>query len=176
VARVLIVGGGCRGLQLSERMGAEGHAVRIVTRSDRRRAEIESTGAECFLGDPNRLATLRMAVEHVTVVCWLLATASGERESLRQLHRSRLEQFLHSLIDSGVRGFLYELGRVPTNYAQDAPEQVRPDEEEGILACASKQMVRDTRRNAIPLRVLGSDPRRIDAWLAEAHSAVVSLL
>ncbi len=47
VARILIVGGGCRGrCWLSDLIG-QGHAVRITTRGESGRAAIEATGAEC---------------------------------------------------------------------------------------------------------------------------------
>ena len=39
--RVLLVGGGCRGLALTRSLAADGHAVRVVTRHEERRAEIE---------------------------------------------------------------------------------------------------------------------------------------
>jgi Trk K+ transport system NAD-binding subunit len=45
--RALMVGGGCRGLRLARDLVAEGHAVRAVTRTESRRAEIEAAGCEC---------------------------------------------------------------------------------------------------------------------------------
>lgn len=162
MARILILGGGCRGLRLSERMGANGHAVRIVTRSHERRAEIESAGAECFVGDPNRLATLRSAVEHVAVACWLLATATGHAEQLRELHGSRLEQFIRSLADSAVRGFLYESGGEPT--AADA------------LTHGEQIVRREAQRNAIPARVVRADPADRQLWAAQVDEAIAGML
>jgi NAD(P)H-binding len=108
VARLLIVGGGCRGRLLAAELVAEGHAVRIVTRSESRRPEIEAGGAECVIADPDRLGTLRPALEAVTVACWLLATASGPRPQVDALHGARLEQFVHQLIDTTARGLVYE--------------------------------------------------------------------
>jgi hypothetical protein len=108
VARLLIVGGGCRGRLLAARLVTEGHAVRIVSRSESRREPIESVGAECVIADPDRLGTLRPALEAVTVACWLLATARGPREQVEALHGARLERFVHQLIDTTVRGFVYE--------------------------------------------------------------------
>ena len=77
MARILIVGGGCRGRRLARQLVGEGHAVRITTRTEAGRAAIEATGAECWIGTPERLATLRGALESVTIVCWLLAGAGG---------------------------------------------------------------------------------------------------
>jgi hypothetical protein len=110
VARILIVGGGCRGRRLASAMTADGlgHAVRITTRSQDGRAAIEEVGAECWVGTPDRLATLRGALENVTVVCWLLRTAKGSAAELRALHSTRLEFFLGQAIDTTMRGFVYE--------------------------------------------------------------------
>ena len=72
-----MVGGGCRGLRLARTLVAEGHAVRAVTRSQARRAEIEAAGCECWIGDPDRIGSLRYALDNVTVLLWLLGTATG---------------------------------------------------------------------------------------------------
>jgi DUF1680 family protein len=53
---------------------AEGHAVRAVTRDESRRSSIEDAGCECWIGDPDRIGTLRYALENATVLLWLLAT------------------------------------------------------------------------------------------------------
>jgi hypothetical protein len=162
VARILIVGGGCRGLRLAERLYGEGSVVRIVTRKSERRGEIEAVGAECFVGDPDRLTTLGPAVEHVTLVCWLLATATGEGCATEVLHGSRLAQFLHSLIDTTVRGVVYEAG------GSQLP---------AALLAQGQQLVYETaRRNAIPLRIVRADPCDLREWTSEAQAAVQSLL
>lgn len=187
VARILIVGGGWRGLALARELHDEGHALRIVTRREQRRGEIEATGAECFVGDPNRLVTLRAALEHVTIACWLLATASvdgaeavpapapavapapaggqagvGAAQAVADLHGSRLAQFLQSLVDTTVRGAVYEAGgaAVPV-------ETLRGGED--IFSAV-------TERNAIPARVLRSDPRQQAGWVQEARETVGALL
>jgi hypothetical protein len=162
VARILILGGGCRGLWLCEHMRADGHAARIVTRSHERRSEIEATGAECLIGDPNRLATLRAAAEHVAIACWLLASASGEDEQLRALHGPRLEQFLRSLVDSPVRGFIYEAGGCAV--ASD------------LLARGEQIVLREARRNALATRILRADPADCELWAAQAGEAIAGLL
>ena len=53
---------------------------------------------------PERLATLRGALEHVTIACWLLADVD-DQELARALHGPRLESFLGDAIDSTLRGF-----------------------------------------------------------------------
>lgn len=61
-----------------------------------------------MLADPDRVATLIEALDHVTVVCILLASAEGPPERLRALHETRLEMLLTKLIDTTVRGVVYE--------------------------------------------------------------------
>ena len=162
VARILIVAGGCRGRGLAAAMVGEGHAVRITTRSEDRRAAIEATGAECWIGTPDRLATLRGALDSVTVLCWLLATATGPADELSALHGSRLEYFMTQAIDTTVRGVLYEARGADA----DAP-----------MLASGEAIVRTlAERNAIPTAFLRADPQDADGWLAAARAAVSSLL
>ena len=59
MARVLIVGCGCRGRALAAALVDEGHAVRGTTRARGVGSPaIEAAGAEAVLADPDRLATL----------------------------------------------------------------------------------------------------------------------
>jgi uncharacterized protein YbjT (DUF2867 family) len=161
VARLLIIGGGRRGLRLAEQAGGEGHAVRIVTRSPERRAEIAAVGAECLLGDPHRLGTLRGALEGVTVAAWLLGTARGPEEQLCELHGPRLRAFLQSAIDTTVRGVVYEAaGTVPA----------------AVLAAGERIATEIAAANAIPLEVLRAHPRALGEWLAQGQRALSSIL
>jgi hypothetical protein len=162
VARILIVGGGCRGRRLAGELTASGHAVRITTRTQARRAEIESTGAECWIGTPARLGTLRGALDGATIACWMLARASGQPEELRELHGPRVESFMRQLIDTTVRGLVYDA-------SPQAP--ARRLLERGAETVRSLAVF-----NAIPARVLA--PARDDdqSWVAGARSAVEELL
>jgi len=108
VARVLIVGCGCRGQELAHALVQSGHAVRGTTRHPDRAVQIAAAGAEPWVGDPDRLSTLTRALEGATVVCWLLAHASGPPDSVAALHAARLRAYLRELVDTTVRGFLYE--------------------------------------------------------------------
>jgi hypothetical protein len=162
VARVLIVEGASRGVRLAGALSAEGHAVRVVTSDPERRAAIERADAECFVGTPDRLATLSGALEHVTIACWLLADASGDTELVRALHGSRLERFLCGAIDSSLRGFVYEAGGHVVPVAAFAEGQ---------------RIVSETAaRNSIPAAILTVDPLDSDVWLAQARAAVSALL
>jgi hypothetical protein len=161
VARVLIIAGGARGRVLAAGLVAQGHAVRITTREESGRAAIEHVGAECWIGTPDRVATLRYALENVTLACWLLGNACGEPEAVRALHGSRLEFFLSQTIDTTVRGLLYEAaGSVAAQ----------------TLAAGRELIGARAEFNAIPLRVLDADPREGDRWDAQARTAVAELL
>jgi len=158
----LIVAGGCRGRQLAAELVRSSHAVRLTTRVEARRAVIEASGAECWIGAPDRLATLRGALENVTIVCWLLGSATGDVEQLRALHSSRLEFFLGQAIDTTVRGFLYEASGTT----------VRPE----VLAEGARIAAELGGHNALPVAFLSASASDAEAWLAEALSAVDSLL
>jgi hypothetical protein len=162
VARILIVAGGCRGRRLAAEMVGAGHAARITTRTEAGRVAIEASGAECWIGAPDRLATLRGALENVTIVCWLLGSATGEPAEVRALHASRLEFFLGQAIDTTVRGFLYEVSG--TTVSQEA------------LTGGARIVRTIGERNAIPVAFLSAQIGEVEAWLTEARVTVTSLL
>ena len=101
--RVLLVGGGRPGLALTRILSADGHAVRFVTRHEAFRPEIEAAGAECWIGDPDRIGSLRYALESATVLLWLMGRAPDG-----DLHGSRLTMMMERTIDTTVRGIVYE--------------------------------------------------------------------
>jgi hypothetical protein len=103
VARVLIVGCGCRGQALARDLVAAGHAVRGTTRSEARTEAIAATGAEPYVGDPDRVGTLMGALTGVTIVCWLLGEVPEP-----DLHGGRLRMLFEKLVDTPVRGVVYE--------------------------------------------------------------------
>jgi len=186
VARILIVGGGCRGRRFARRMVEQGHVVRATTRGEAGRAAIEATGAECWIGTPDRLATLRGALENVTVACWMLACARGGAEELAALHSSRLEFFLSQAIDTTARGLIYDAWAVPGGPAgetdADGVDTRRPTGE--MLAEGARIFRALTELNAIPAVVLGGGQDAVEskrehderAWNAAAGDAVAGLL
>jgi uncharacterized protein YbjT (DUF2867 family) len=147
VARVLIVPCGERGRALARELRAAGHAVRGTTRGAHV-AEIAATGAEPYVGDPDRIATLMDALHGVTVACWLTGTISDA-----DLHAGRLRMFWEKLVDTPVRGVVYE-GLLP--------------EGEAIARASSETW-------QIPLEVLDGDPLA-DDWVKRAVAAVDQLL
>jgi uncharacterized protein YbjT (DUF2867 family) len=158
----MIVGGGCRGRRLASALISDGKVVRVSTRTDSGRSAIEATGAQCWIGTPDRLATLRGALDGVTVLCWLLGSAVGSPQELQALHSSRLEFFLTQAIDTTVRGIVYEAVGTGTS-----PELLRGGAEV-VRALAE--------RNAIPARFLTADPNDVETWLDDARASIASLL
>ncbi len=157
MARCLIVGCGCRGLELARSLRAAGHAVRATTRDPGRRAQIEAAGAEAFVGDPDRVATLAPALAHVGVACLLLGSAVGRPEELTALHTTRLDMLLERMLDTTIRGIVYEaVGTVP-------------DE---VLAAGTARVRHACERSLIPYVVLTADPSDHAAWAPAAADAV----
>lgn len=161
MARVLIVGCGCRGRALAHDLRRDGHAVRGTTRTEAGRAAIEAVGAEAWIGDPDVVGTLRYALENVTILCWLLGSARGEPERVAALHGSRLEMMLEKTIDTTVRGVVYEAAGTV-----DA----------AVLAAGAGVVRRMAERNAIPYALLDADPADDAAWTAAARGAIDGLL
>jgi nucleoside-diphosphate-sugar epimerase len=120
VARVLIVGCGCRGQALACDLVAAGHAVRGTTRSEARTEAIAATGAEPYVGDPDRVGTLMGALTGVTIVCWLLGEVPEP-----DLHGGRLRMLFEKLVDTPVRGVVYERAAQGEAIARDAAERWR---------------------------------------------------
>jgi threonine dehydrogenase-like Zn-dependent dehydrogenase len=161
MARVLIVGCGCRGQALARALRERGHAVRGTTRSEERRAAIEAAGAEVWIGDPDRIATISYALADVTILCWLMGSAEGPAEKVAALHGSRLSMLLERTLDTTVRGLLYEAaGSVDAGLLAAGAERVR-------AACGYSE---------IPHALLAADPSEHDVWLAAALGAIDGLL
>jgi uncharacterized protein YbjT (DUF2867 family) len=108
VARALIVGCGCRGRQLGEGLLAEGWAVRGTSRREEGLEAIEGAGIEPALADPDRPGTILELVNDVAVLVLLLGGATGSEEELAAIHGPRLERLLEHLVETPVRGVLYE--------------------------------------------------------------------
>jgi uncharacterized protein YbjT (DUF2867 family) len=159
MARVLIVGCGGRGQALARELLTAGHAVRGTTRDPTRAAAIAALGAEPYAGDPDRIATLMEAIAGVTVVAWLLGSATGD--GAEELHAGRLRMLCEKLVDTPVRGLLYEgagtLG-------------------EGVLAGGAEVVRTAAATWNIPVEVLLTDPAECEHWTEDAVAAVGRLL
>jgi hypothetical protein len=133
------------------------HAIRGTTRSPERVGELETAGIDGVVADPDRLATLVPALSGVTVVCWLMGSASSSPD----VHGARLQTLMEHLVDTPVRGLVYEAaGTVsPTHLATGA------------------QIVRDASRVwHIPAEVVNADPTEHEEWLEAMREAVERLL
>jgi uncharacterized protein YbjT (DUF2867 family) len=159
LARVLIVGCGGRGQALARELLAAGHAVRGTTRDPARAQAIAGAGAEPYVGDPDRIATLMEALAGVTVVAWLLGSAAGP--AAHALHAGRLRMLCEKLVDTPVRGLLYEgAGTLGADVLAGGADVVR-------AAAATWN---------IPLEVLATPPGDCEAWTRAAAAAVERLL
>jgi hypothetical protein len=109
MARALIVACGCRGRLAGKRLLAEGWQVRGTSRSEDGLVAIREAGIEPALANPLHPDTVLELVGDVTIVLWLLGSAIGPPEELSAIHGSRLERFMERLIETPVRGFVYEM-------------------------------------------------------------------
>ena len=160
MARALIVGCGCRGRALGGRLAAEGWSLRGTTRDPGHVADIEAAGIEPALADPDRPGTLLDLVGDVTVVHWLLGTARAEPEVIVAIHGARLQALLERLVDTPVRGFVYEA-------AGDVQRQ-QLERGAGLVRAAAETW-------RIPVEVVDADPTDFDPWL-EAMTAATQRL
>jgi len=161
VARALIVGCGCRGRLLGERLLAEGWAVRGTTRRAGAMATIEAAGIEPALADPEMPGTLLDLVGDVTVVHWLLGSAQGEPTAVAAIHGPRLERFLEKLVDTPVRCFVYEA--VGTVSADDLARG-----EAAVAAAATTWR--------IPVEVVKASPSDLQGWLQSMLGATLQIV
>jgi uncharacterized protein YbjT (DUF2867 family) len=159
VARILIVGCGCRGRALARQLVAAGHAVRGTTRDPGRLQEIETAGAEAVVADPDRLGTLMANLHGVSVVCWLMGSADGAEAA--DLHGPRLRTLLERLVDTPVRGVVYE--------ASGSVERT-------LLGRGAAAVAEASATWSIPAEVVRADPRHPEAWLGAMAGAVGRLL
>ena len=133
--------------------------MRGTTRDAARADAIAAAGAEPYVGDPDRIGTLMDAIYGVTVVVWLLGSASGERAE--ELHAGRLRMLCEKLVDTHVRGLVYEgAGTLPA----------------GVLAGGAEVVRRAAATWSIPVAVLTTDPAECEAWSRDAAAAVENLL
>jgi glycine/D-amino acid oxidase-like deaminating enzyme len=159
VARILIVGCGCRGKALASALAAAGHPVRGTTRDPARAAELEAAGIEPAIGDPYRLATLMPHVANTSAMVWLMGSAAGD--DVEALHRTRLQTVLERLVDSPVRGMVYEAaGTLPAHVLREGAAEVRK-------AAVTWQM---------PNVIVEQDPGDHDAWVAAMVAGVERVL
>jgi uncharacterized protein YbjT (DUF2867 family) len=161
VARALIVGCGCSGRALGAELLDEGWAVRGTSRDAEGLEAIEAAGIEPARADPERPATILELVDDVAVLIWLLGSATGPDDEVAAIHGPRLEGLLERLVETPVRGFVYEgAGSVDAALLAGGAELVRHAESTWRIPVAITETSRE------------HGPR----WVEELETAVLELL
>ena len=161
MARCLIIAAGCRGLELTRVLRERGHTVRATSRNPARAPEIRAAGAEPFIGDPDRVATIWPAFAQVGVTCILLGSATGTPAALRALHSTRLDMLMEKMIDTTSRGVVYEMtGTLDDELLAAGAERVR-------WWCA---------RSLIPYALLDRPATDHQTWTSSTADAVDGVL
>lgn len=159
MARCLIVGCGCRGRALAALLRESGHAVRGTTRNPARLQAIADAGAEAVLADPNRLATLLPALDQVAVLVLPLGSACGSPELVGALHGPRLAALLSRLIDTPVRGVVYETSGTAGG---------------SVLARGAARVARACERSRIRYELVAAEPAELTLATAAAVGRVLA--
>ena len=160
MARALIVGCGCRGLELGRELIADRWLVRGTTRDPARLDAIAAAGLEGALADPDRPGSVLELCGDVAMVVWLLGSAVGDAGLLEAIHGPRLERLLEKLVDTPVRGFAYEAA------GNASPELLRGGREIVERAAATWR---------IPVALVDLPPGQ-EGWARKAAAEVVGLL
>jgi hypothetical protein len=146
---------------LARALAGRGHTVRGTTRDPERRPEIEAAGAECVVADPDRVGSLIPALDHVSVALILLGSARGGPQELAQLHGPRLQMLATRMVDTTIRGVIYE-----------ARGDVNPE----LLATGAQHVRAFGARSRAQVALLTADPSELQEWLNEALAAVEAVL
>jgi uncharacterized protein YbjT (DUF2867 family) len=155
MARVLIVGCGCRGSGLAAALAEEGYEVRGTSR----RPAAADAVVERVVADPDRLHSLVAHLQGVSAICWLLGSATGPTAAA--VNGPRLETALEYIVDTPVRGLVYEAaGTLPDALLAGGEGLVRAAGERWRLRAAASR----------------EDPTDHERWLAAMTSAVANVL
>jgi nucleoside-diphosphate-sugar epimerase len=161
LARALLVGCGCHGRELGKALLADGWAVRGTSRREEAFGAIEGAGIEPALADPDRVGTVLDHVGDVAVVAWLLGSATGTPEEVDAANRLRLGSLLEKLVDTPVRGFVFE-----------GAGSADPD----VLAIGAELVERAARTWMIPVRIVTAQRDEGGDWAAAMAAAVAGVL
>jgi hypothetical protein len=146
-------------MALADRLIAAGHPVRGTTRHAERVPELEARGIEAMVGDPYRLQTLMPHVANTSAMVWLMGSAVGH--DVEALHRTRLQTVLERLVDTPVRGMVYEAtGSLPPSLLGEGAAAVR----------------RAGATWAMPNAVVEQDPGDHERWLEAMLAGVEEVL
>jgi hypothetical protein len=146
---------------VGRRLVGAGWLVRGTTRSAGATEDILAAGLEAAVADPDQGASILDQVADVTLVFWLMGSAMGGPEAVGGLHGPRLERVLEKLVDTPVRGFVYEAaGSVPLEHLERGREIVRAAGE----------------RWRIPVALVDQDPGDWEAWTEAMLAAAERLI
>jgi hypothetical protein len=146
-------------MALAHELAAGGHPVRGTTRDPGRVPELEAAGIEPAVGDPYRLATLMPHVANTSAMVWLMGSAVGN--DVAALHRTRLQTVLERLVDTPMRGMVYEgAGTVRRSLLREGAAAVRK-------ASLTWQM---------PIAIVEQRPVEYEAWVAAMVAGVEEVL
>jgi uncharacterized protein YbjT (DUF2867 family) len=161
MARALIVGCGCSGRALGAELREEGWEVRGTSRDAEGLLAIEAAGLEPARADPEQPATILDLVNDVAVVIWLLGSAEGPPEQLGAINGPRLEGLFERLVDTPVRGFVYEgAGTV-----------------DAALLAGGAELARNAQSTwRIPVAITKTPREHGPLWVEELETAVIELL
>ena len=118
-----------------------------------------SEGIEAVQADPDRLGTLLAHLADVSAVCWLMGSAEGD--GVEALHGPRWQSMVERLVDTPVRGAVYEgAGSVSVALLE--------------AGAATARAAAETFH--IPVEVIEVDPADHPAWMAASRAAVEAVL
>jgi hypothetical protein len=150
MARAMLVGCGCCARQAGALLAAEGWAVRGTSRAAAGREAIAAAGLEAAEADPDRVGSVVELLGDVTVLGWLLGDLE-DAEAVATLNVPRLGSLLEKVVDTPVRGFVFEA----------------PGGGEG------RELVEDAvSRWHVPAEVVAADRSDPDLWAAAVAAAV----
>lgn len=139
----------------------EGWAVRGTSRHAEGLVPIEAAGIDPAEADLDRVGTVLDHVADVSVVYLLLGSAEGDADDVAAIHGPRLERLLEKLVDTPVRGVVYE-----------AVGSVEPE-----LLAAGAEIVRTAARTwRIPVAVVEEAPEDPAAWARQMVELALGLL
>ena len=109
-----------------------------------------------MIADPDRVGTLAPAFEHIGVACLLLGSATDPA-----LHATRLDMLLSRLVDTTMRGIVYE---------------ARGSADPAVLRGGAERVSAFCDDARIPYVLLDADPGHYRRWTDAAVEAVDRVL
>ena len=134
--------------------------MRGTTRTDAGLEAIEAAGVEAAIADPDRVGTVYEHLDAVALVFWLMGSATDGPGEAAAVNGPRLERLLEKVVDTPVRGFVYEgAGSVSSS----------------VLADGARLVAEAGERWRIPVEVVTADPADQGVWREEMLAAAERL-